>query len=150
MPPLPSFTFQILYLCVSYGQGIEDIHHYNEEQKCEGENDEFGQNIFSFVVYSYILVVDPRFNIIAGKLLIFNKLPRGISQAINILQYGGKSVLVSTSNLEVPRKGGTFLNAWKSNVSFSGYHIIIFSIAFCTQCDTERHSLLKRQESLSR
>ena len=50
MSPPPIFTFQILYLCVSYGQGIEDIHHYNEEQKCEGEKDEFSQNIFSFVM----------------------------------------------------------------------------------------------------
>ena len=50
MPPLPIISFQILYLCVSYGQGIEDIHHYNEEQKCEGEKDEFSQNIFSFVM----------------------------------------------------------------------------------------------------
>ena len=116
MPPLPSFTFQILYLCVSYGQGIEDIHHYNEEQKCEGENDEFGQNIFSFVVYSDILVVDPRFNILAGKLLTFHKLPREFPRPLTIYSMG-----TSLFWLALSKKGrGTFLNAWKSNVSFSG------------------------------
>ena len=46
--------------------------------------------------------------------------------------------------LALSRKGGTFLNACKNNVSFSGWQIIIFSIAFCTQ-----YSLL-RQGSLSR